>query len=173
MSRPLVTREQAISLANEIFGLRVDSRRAKCAKELDSYDDRNFYLYGTKDGQDGEFLLKVYNRCFEGRELVNAVHQIMFLLRDSGVVCPVPQKTVKGDYVETRHYPLTPRKHAGKKPKTEYDLFPCTVNLFSFVPGKTVKDYQEHGHSFKSEMYYKVGQLTADIVNALKVFMYN
>ena len=173
MNRPLVTREKAIDLANEIWGLKVDSSSTKSAKELDSYDDRNFYLCDKED----EFLLKVFSRSYETRELVDAAHEIMFCLKDGGVICPEPQKTVTGDYLEIRNLPLTPGKHGAKKPKLDEKdyLFPCVVSLFTFVPGKTIKDYQEHGHTFNDEIYsriyYKLGQFVANVVNALKVLI--
>ena len=172
MDRPLVTLYQAIDLAKEIWGLKLDSSSAKNVKELDSYDDRNFYLYGMKDGKEGEFLLKVYNPCFDTRELVDAIHKMMFHLEDAGVLCPVPQKTVASDYLEIRNLPTTPNIQQVKKPKLDkkVDLSPCIVSLFTFVPGKTIKDYQQHGHSFNNEVYYKVGLLVANVANALKVF---
>ena len=170
MDRPLVTLNQAVDLAKEIWGLKVDSSSAKNVRELDSYDDRNFYLYGMKDDKEGEFLLKIYSPCFETRELVDAIHKIMFHLEDAGVVCPVPQKTMASDHLEIRNLPKTPNVQLVKKPKLDkkVDLSPCVVSLFTFVPGKTVKDYQQHGHSFSNEVYYQVGLLVANVANALK-----
>ncbi|CAB4012978.1 Hypothetical predicted protein [Paramuricea clavata] len=171
MDRPLVTRDQAIDLADEIFGFKVDSSSAKSAKELDSYDDRNFYLRGMKDGKEGEFLLKVYNRCFEDRKVIDAIHKIMFCLKDGGVICPLPQKTVTGNYLEIRNLPVTPGIQEAKKPKLDEknDLSLCIVCLFTFVPGKTIKDFQDHGHTFKDELFYRVGQIVANVASALKV----
>ena len=174
MDRPLVTLDQAIDLAREIFSLKVDSSSAKSAKQLDSYDDRNFYLYGMKDGKEGEFLLKVYNSCYDGQDLVDAIHQVMFCLKAGGVVCPVPQKTVTGDYIELRKLPQTPRtdnraKKAKLDEKEKDHLFPCYVCLFTFVPGKTVKDCKEDGHTFTQQIFYLIGQLVANIVVVLKV----
>ena len=171
MDRPLVTRDEAIDLADEIFGFKVDSSSAKSAKELDSYDDRNFYLRGMKDGKEGEFLLKVYNRCFEDRKVIDAIHKIMFCLKDGGVICPLPQKTVTGSYLEIRNLPVTPGIQEAKKPKLDENnyLFLCIVCLFTFVPGKTIKDYQDHGHTFKDELFYRVGQIGANVASALKV----
>ena len=130
MERPLITRVQAIQLANKVFGLEVDLNSEKYAKELDGYDDRNFYFRGVKDGKAGEFLLKVYNQCYDERNLVDAVHQIIFCLIDAGIACPVPQKTLDGDYLEVHNLPSTPIKYQVKKPKFGDNLCPCIVCLF-------------------------------------------
>ena len=169
MERPLITRVQAIQLANEIFGLEVDSNSEKFAKELDCYDDRNFYLRGVKDGKAGEFVLKVYNRCYDERDLVDAVHKIIFCLIDVGIACPVPQKTLAGDYLEVRNLPSTPIKYQAKKPKLCDNLCPCIVCLFIFVPGKTMNEYKKHGHPFRYQLFLQLGQVVAKVSNALKV----
>ncbi|XP_028397482.1 hydroxylysine kinase-like [Dendronephthya gigantea] len=168
MERPLVTRVKAIQLANEIFGLEVDSNSEQSAKELDSYDDRNFYLSGVKDGKAGEFLLKVYNKCYDERDLVDAVHKIIFCLLDAGIACPVPQKTLSGDYLEVHNLSSTPIADGAKKPKLDDNLYPCIVCLFTFIPGKTMNEYKKHGHSFKYQLFLQLGQVVAKVSNALK-----
>lgn len=172
MDRPLVATDQAIDLANEIFGLKVDSSSLNSVKQLDSYDDRNFYLWGVKDDQEGEYLLKVYNRCYQSRDLFDAIHKVMFCLKDGGVICPVPQKTVSGDYLETWNFKPTPvSQNKAKKPKHDdkEDSFKSFVCLFTFVPGKTMKDHKDHGHVFNDDTYYMFGQFVANIANVLKV----
>ena len=173
MDRPLVAPNQAIDLAEKVWGLKVDSSLAKNAKELESYDDRNFYLCGIlRDGKESEFLLKIYNSDFDTRELIDAMHKIMFHLEDAGIACPVPQKTVTDDHLEILDLPATPHKSQVKKPKLDKkeDLSLCILSLFTFVPGKTMKDYQQHGHKFTNAYYYQVGQFVANVVNTLKVF---
>ena len=174
MDQPLVTTDQAIDLANEIFGLNVDSSSVNSLKQLDSYDDRNFYLSGVKDGQEGEYLLKVYNPCYQNRDLFDAIHKVMFCLNDGGVICPVPLKTVSGDYLETRNFkptPLSQNKAKKRKHDDKEDLFKSFVCLFTFVPGKTMKEHKDHGHVFNGETYYKFGQFVANIVDVLKVYV--
>ena len=72
--KPVISAERAVQLAKELYGLDVG---AGSLKELDSYDDRNFYLRatharpdalsdsrdcnGTRDGQVQHFVLKIHN----------------------------------------------------------------------------------------------------------------
>ena len=164
MERPRVTRVQAVQLANQIFGLEVYSSSESSVKELDSYDDRNFYLRGVKDGKAGEFLLKVYNQRYYERDLVDAVHKSMFCLLDAGIACPVPQKTLAGDYQEVHNL-----KDQTKELKRDDDLCLCIVCLFTFLPGRTMSDYKKHGHTFKYQFFLRLGQFVANVANALKV----
>ena len=172
MDRPLVTEDNAVGLADEIFGLKVDSSSVDTVKELDSYDDRNFYIWGVKDGEEGAYLLKVYNGCFYSRDFVDAAHKVMFCLKAGGVICPVPQKTMSGECVKIRNFKATPSsQHKVKKPKhdAKEELFSSYVCLFTFVPGKTMKDRKVHGHVFNDDTYYNIGQFVANIANVLKV----
>ena len=174
MNRPFLTRDQAIDLANEIFALTVDSAVTKSAKELDSYDDRNFYLRGVKEGKEGEFLLKVYSPSGFSKEFANAIHKVMFCLKDGGIVCPVPQKTVTDDFVEMRKLPATLPNHEVKKRKIDEQdaLIPCGVCLFTFVPGKTMKDFIQLGRTFDDDFFYQLGNAVAIVSDALKVCVY-
>ncbi|XP_028397316.1 uncharacterized protein LOC114521098 [Dendronephthya gigantea] len=140
MERPRVTQVKAIQLANEIFGLEVDLNSKKSAKELDSYDDRNFYLSGVKDGKP-----------------------------DAGIACPVPQKTLAGNYLEVRNLPSTPSNDQAKRIKLDDNLRPCIVCLFTFLPGKTMQDFKKNGHTFKNQFFLQLGQAVGNVANALKL----
>ncbi|XP_028410249.1 hydroxylysine kinase-like isoform X2 [Dendronephthya gigantea] len=139
MERPRVTQVKAIQLANEIFGLEVDLNSKKSAKELDSYDDKNFYLSGVKDGKP-----------------------------DAGIACPVPQKTLAGNYLEVRNLPSTPSNDQAKRIKLDDNLRPCIVCLFTFLPGKTMQDFKKNGHTFKYQFFLQLGQAVGNVANALK-----
>lgn len=55
--KPSVSLTQALAIAKEAWGL--EPGEGDEFKELDSYDDNNFYAPGCMNGESGRYLLKV------------------------------------------------------------------------------------------------------------------
>ena len=168
MVRPFVTREHAISLASEIFNLDIDSSSQSAVKELGSYDDRNFYVRGTKEGIEREYVLKVSNSDdseYEG--LLEELNTVMLHLDKGGIPCSVPQQTASGKYLELRQFTAMPDSHPvkrAKKDEKEPVLHKHAVRLFTFMPGKTMRDVPN-----TTDLCFKVGSFAAEVHKVLKV----
>ena len=101
--RPYLNKNHAITLAKNLFHLNnVD--RDSSIKELDSYDDRNFYMkgkLGKSQKVPEEFVFKVLNFAYsENVVLVDGYTAVMLFLKKEGFQCPCPLKTA----VNGRHY---------------------------------------------------------------------
>ena len=96
--RPSINKKQACFLANCLFGLHVPD--ASSVKELNSYEDRNFYMRGTLMGTKGEvkaesssdeFILKVLNHVHSTEKgLIAAQSSSMLFLIKHGFHCQEP-----------------------------------------------------------------------------------
>ena len=169
MDRPFLTIKEAADLAKDLFGVHVDLTSNENVKEFECYDDRNFYINGSKDGKSEEYLLKIYGSCFS-EDLVHAIIKVMLFVHDAGIVCPVPLKSMNGDYVVPKILPQTPKANEAKKAKLEIkNVISCFVCFFTFLPGKTLKDFKVEGNSVQDQLFYEVGELTGNLCNALKV----
>ena len=171
MIKPFVTREHAISLASEIFNLDIDSSSQSVVKELCSYDDRNFYVRATKEGIEREYVIKVSNSDdseYEG--LLEELNTVMLHLNKEGIPCSVPQQTALGKYLELRQFAATPQSHPvkrAKKDEKEPVLHKYAVRLFTFMPGKTMRDVR-----CTTDLCFKVGCFAAEVDKVLKVCPY-
>jgi Ser/Thr protein kinase RdoA (MazF antagonist) len=124
--KPQVPRELALQLASDIFGLQLAEEKAK---QLESYDDVNFYL---RDTQDNKFVFKVHN----GVESVNTVfltgmNQLLLHLRKHGIAAPHPVNSQSGDWMTTVQLPLRsgePQSHA--------------IRLLEFVEGEMMNEQE-------------------------------
>ena len=101
--RPFINTKQAIVLASRLFGLRIKNESR--VKELDSYQDRNFYIQGTlarkndniSDNLTGEFTLKITNHTDSSdKGTLDAQSSVMLFLSERGIECPVPVPSVFG-----------------------------------------------------------------------------
>jgi len=129
LEKPIVNGETAVALALDLYGLEVVPGSLK---DLDSYDDRNFYFRGTKareelalpadahavEGADGtfHFVLKVHNGV-ESLEpgFIEAQNQAMAALREAGVWCPRALPSRDGALIAFAPLPLSSgvvRNHA-------------------------------------------------------------
>ena len=172
MVRPFVTREHAISLASEIFNLDIDSSSQSTVKELVSYDDRNFYVRATKEGIEREYVLKVSNREdseYEG--LLEELNTVILHLVKGGIPCSVPQRTALGKCLELRQFVATPESHPVKRAKKDEEepvLHKYAVRLFTFMPGKTIRDLRDVPCT--TDLCFKVGCFVAEVHKVLKVW---
>lgn len=167
MVKPSVTRSQAVSLATGLFNLSVDTSSDSSVKELDSYYDRNFYIRGTREGIEREFVLKVCNPDdSENRELLDELNAVMVQLDKSGIRCSVPQPTVSEQLLEMREFTATPEGCPVKRAKQESQpkLYNCSVRLFGYIPGETIRNV-----SCNTDLCFKVGCLAAEVDKVLKV----
>lgn len=175
--RPNIDKQGAVRLARLLFGLHVSD--SSLIREFVSYDDRNFYLKGTllkhcsKDDNldqqlvtEGQFVLKILNYVdSENIPYVNAQNEMMLHLKARGFVCPVPVRSLKGEYTE--QCKLESYKCRDDEGKPEEKGLPVRVNavrLLSFVPGKLLKEVP-----CTTDLLYNLGCYIAEMNKALQV----
>ena len=128
--KPIATQERAVELARDLFGLTV---YADSVKDLDSYDDRNFYfaaqasrpeLTDHKDSHAHEklpghfhYVLKVHNGVESlSVGFIECQNQAMETVRAAGVWCPRALPADNGAAIAFAEQPLgdgtTIRRHA-------------------------------------------------------------
>lgn len=167
MIRPLVNLKMAVNLAKKIFNLRVPATLS--IKELDSYEDRNFYIRGTlpHDEQEREYALKVckYGESERGGVL-DEISNVMFHLHNNGISCSIPQPTVRGKLYEMKQFATTPSAKQSHETRPEY--CGCTVRLLSYVPGEMIRALP-----CSLNMFYQVGRFAAKVDTVLEVSQCN
>jgi hydroxylysine kinase len=135
-------------LVEEHFGIIV---KENSVKEIESYDDRNYYIKGYKKGlsvTDGgssheeeaqKYLFKVHNGVESKREAqIDAQNSIMIYLRDQNIQCPVPQVNTGGTtiaYVDL-NISSTPENNDGNKSRKITRKH--AIRLLSWVEGETL-----------------------------------
>lgn len=163
MIRPLVSPKMAVNLAKKIFDLRVPA--SPSIKELDSYEDRNFYIRGSlpRDKQEREYALKVskYGESERGG-ILDEISDVMFHLHNNGISCSVPQPTVRGKLYEMKEFAITPTAKQGNEIRPEY--CGCSVRLLSYVPGEMIRAIP-----CSLSMFYQVGRFAAKVDKVLEV----
>jgi hypothetical protein len=89
--KPEVTLEMAVAIAQDVWGLRVvdDGEAARRPKQLDSYDDNNFYMPGWLGGVERKFLLKVHNGVESANPVVLDFQNKMMAALTGGFPCPI------------------------------------------------------------------------------------
>lgn len=101
--RPLVTKCQAVAMATRVFNLEI--KNDSSVKEMDSYDDRNFYIQGFLQGASQhsdspaceEFVLKIMNHVDSNHEyLIQTQCNVMSFLRTRGHKCSSPVPSIFG-----------------------------------------------------------------------------
>lgn len=108
--KPQCAKDKAVSIAAELFGLELDVAKVK---QLESYDDVNYYLR-CMDGS--QYVFKIHN----GVESDNAVflegmNKLLLHLREHGITAPHPVNSVAGNWMTKVELPLRdgqPKQHA-------------------------------------------------------------
>mmetsp|Transcript_31541 Transcript_31541/g.60804 ORF Transcript_31541/g.60804 Transcript_31541/m.60804 type:complete len:365 (-) Transcript_31541:227-1321(-) len=99
---PSLTPEQVVSLALTKYGVACPS---STVRELDSYDDRNYYLCkasGTDQQPEEAFVLKIHNGVeSDNLPFLHSQNLALQRLQAAGLPCPTSCGTVDGDLVST------------------------------------------------------------------------
>ena len=108
-------------------------------KEMDSYDDRNFYIEGVIEEQNerksGAFTLKVTNRDESASiPLLEAQNDFMIHLLEGGFPTPRPVRGRDGSYVVVQSIPHP------DSPK--YDPV-YAIRLFTFLQGELLAEVKQ------------------------------
>eukprot|EP00164_Ancoracysta_twista_P006110 GFYU01008440.1.p1 GENE.GFYU01008440.1~~GFYU01008440.1.p1 ORF type:complete len:370 (-),score=98.15 GFYU01008440.1:681-1790(-) len=138
-----------LAFVKEKYGLDVDTASVK---EMDSYDDRNYYVKGyLRRGGDAdvplsEFTIKVHNGVESVLpKFIEAQNQLLQRLESSGVTCPVPLASLASESEFTTYLPLPLRNdssviraHAVRvltfvKGHLMNDVLPCSMELYEKV----------------------------------------
>ena len=164
--KPIVDAAAATALASELYGLTVVPGTIK---ELDSYDDRNFYFRATPSSPPPasdanattdssgtfHFVLKVHNGVeSQAPAFIEAQNEAMELVRKSGTWSPRAIPSVGGLQIATAERALasgTLRKHA--------------VRLLPFRPGKLLGDVVP-----SLELLGEIGKCAAAVTAALSEY---
>ena len=173
--KPQMDKDQAISWIWHLYGL-----KATNVKELNSYDDRNFFFKIDPDESkiDNEFLskedfehglnLKVTN-SLDSKDLPFNEAQIgmMLHLHQSGMEVPVPIKNKNGDFWSLEE--LQSEKRNDWKENNEEKTNSSSkhiVRILKFVPGQTFYDIKP----WTCEQFYDAGVFVAQVDQVLKSF---
>jgi len=92
VEKPELTTDEAIAIAEKKFGLQVSA-----AKELESYDDRNFRLTVETPAGRTLYTLKVHNGVESDRpQELESQNAMLTTLHRAGIECPVPVASIQG-----------------------------------------------------------------------------
>ncbi|KAG0724729.1 Hydroxylysine kinase [Chionoecetes opilio] len=158
--RPVVGGEEAATLVQKIFGLTVSS-----IKELNSYDDRNFYIKveeGNKNPHIKElcpdgYVLKITNLLDSKKsEIIAAQVEMMCFLHSRGFKVPKPEKNVTGSHII---YAKISGDQVGEVGGEHI------VRLLTFIPGKILCQVP-----YTAQLFYEGGVYVARLDNVLKDF---
>ena len=193
--RPLVTKCQAVAMATGVFNLEI--KNDSSVKELDSYDDRNFYIQGFLQGASQhsdsptceEFVLKIMNHVDSNHEyLIQTQCNVMSFLRTRGHKCSSPVPSIFGSpFVMCKIPRNIPNNRValttdGSKDgfSSEFEVyhgeeyleeeyFVCAVMLLRFVHG-TVLNETPLTTQLLFDAGMAVGRLDRDLKVNMKVF---
>jgi Ser/Thr protein kinase RdoA (MazF antagonist) len=164
--RPLVSKELALSLVQKYFDLEVVE-----VKELDSYQDRNFYLKTIQKHEDHEnieFVLKILNYVDSAIEgMVEAQSAAMLFLKDKGLVCPVPVLTSSGSRIVYRDCSKLDSSQIDDSRIGAVSNKLSAIRLLRYVPGELLKDVSV----LTPDLLFDLGQYIGKLDEILKVFI--
>ena len=124
MEKPNTTPTQAAALARDLYNIISTAP----LKNLDSYDDRNFYIPPTTSGSTKPaFLFKVHNGVeSDNVSILEAQNAMMTHLASKGFTCSTPVKSVQGRTIE---YTTTSQRR-------------FAVRVLSWVEGSTLNSLE-------------------------------
>ena len=157
-----ISPDRAAEIAHSLFGLNVER---ESVRELDSYDDRNFYVRGTFNGgaeqeeqRPRAFTLKIHNGVESAdRGILEAQNGIMAHLHGKGFRVPHPNRCSDGSSLmaftelPAKSDPARTCKHA--------------VRLLSWVEGKIL-----HDKGVTEELLASAGSYLGRLRHALEDF---
>ncbi|XP_070543109.1 hydroxylysine kinase-like [Ptychodera flava] len=149
--KPSLTSDGAKEMIQRLYGFQVVN-----VKQLDSYDDQNFYIAAKSQGSDRleEYTLKVMNaNDSENVTLLEAQTSIMLFLNERKFSAPKPVKLPNGKY-------MTLEKISSNKGTFEH-----MVRLLTYIPGQLYKEVE-----LTPELCYRAGKHIGSIDVALKDF---
>ncbi len=144
VQKPVVDSESCINLARSLYGLEVD---LQSLKDLDSYDDRNFYfravaarsICSDADGNEASggrhYVFKVHNGVESAEPaFIEAQNMAMGLVRSgSGVWCPRALPSTRGESIERALLPIA--EAVGGSARAE-----LAIRCLPFRPGRLLGD---------------------------------
>jgi len=155
--KPEVTTEDVHHLVHKFYNLEVVS-----VKELNSYDDRNFFITVKDDSvlpnpsdrcQHG-YLLKILNSLdSKAGALIEAQNQMMLFLNQRGILCSKPVRNV-----EQKLMALTELRDGENK---------NIVRLLTYIPGDILVSVE-----YTPNLLYQIGEMVAKADLALMDFQH-
>ena len=178
-------------MATHLFNLRIADDST--VKELDGYDDRNFYLRGSLNREPNdmdtpackEYVLKIVNDMDSNHEgLIQTQCDVMLFLQARGYKCPTPVPSIFDTRFVMSKIPNGPppdtmaSDDVGNKRKLAaygieiYDgegycretFSVCAVRLLTFVPGKVMNEIQVN-----TQLLFDAGMAVGRLDQDLKV----
>jgi hydroxylysine kinase len=135
--KPALTCSAACKLAKAFFPF--VSLKETAIKELNSYDDRNFYIEGVIEEQtkreSGAFMLKITNRQESASiALLEAQNDFMLHLLEGGFAAPRPVQARNGSYIVA--YSIPHPDSPGHDPV-------YAIRLFTFLQGDLLAEVKQ------------------------------
>ena len=98
VEKPQLSLSVAVHLARKLFGMDVDEARVK---QLESYDDVNFYL-ACSGGE--QYVFKVHNGVeSDNVEFLTGMNELLLHLRKHKIQAPFPLSTSDGQWLSLIH----------------------------------------------------------------------
>ena len=189
--RPHVTEKQAVVMATRLFNLNIADHFS--VKELDSYEDRNFYLRGSLNETQNnlasfagnEYVLKIANHIDSNHEhLMQTQCDVMSFLQARGHKCSSPVPSIFGTSFVMCKIPsdsapdgvALATDHASDvcnlekfeiyngEAYSKEDYFICAVRLQTFVPGKMLNEVPH-----TNQLFFHAGKTLGRLDQHLKV----
>jgi hydroxylysine kinase len=157
--KPVISVSEAVAAAKLLYGLDIHDENREAVKELDSYDDRNFYICGMLPSSDRvqHCLLKIHNGVESDRlDQLQSQNEVMIYLSSKGFVCPYPIKGVQGDLINF----IDLKANAGNSCQKRH-----AVRLLTWVNGKTLSST-----TVTLEKLVSAGRYLGDLTTALSTF---
>lgn len=149
LEKPAASCDDAVRLARELYGLECDPASVK---QLDSYDDNNFFL---RDGRGAEFVLKLHNGVETNNlPLIQAQDTAMARVHaHAGCWAPVSIASRNGRAIEL----VDTLPNAARAPPRSH-----AVRLLPFKPARLLADVAP-----EPELMAEVGRMLAGVTRAL------
>ena len=187
-----MTKHQAAVMATRLFNLVIKDHSS--VKELDGYDDRNFYMRGSLKKEPNkldisackEYVLKIVNHLDSKHEcLMPTQSDVMLFLQSRGHKCPAPVPSVFNSSFVMCKLPRAaqPGSVASATDGTndvrdlendtsiyndegysEEEYFVCAVRLLTFVPGASLNEIP-----LNSQLLFDAGMAVGKLDRDLKV----
>jgi len=169
---PVLTAHVVAELICELFPFKAVDQCS--VKQLESYDDRNFYFCGDFEWEtlgDGiksdsrEFVFKLSNPLVASYEVTEGLNVIMQRLNQEGFNCPLPLKGRKGWEIENVSESQLIETQTNDSVCGNERIF-C-ARVLTFIPGELMDRVNKH--CLTPQLLYNIGNFVGRMDTALQV----
>ena len=171
---PVLTAHVVAELICELFPFKAVDQCS--VKQLESYDDRNFYFCGDLEREfqtlgngiksdSREFVFKLSNPLVASYEVTEGLNVIMQRLNQEGFNCPLPLKGRKGTEIEKVSESRLMETQTGNSVRGSERMFWSRVLIF--IPGELMDKVDKR--CLTPQLLYDIGNFIGQMDAALQV----